>query len=325
MPSGLARSSRPPAEIKPAAAACVAAFLTNSLLDISDMDASLWQFFTKRRLHFPSASTFRPDVFLRRISAHFHAGAIPSEFPSRARGDIPKKQSLRNQPREFEISARLHFASLAGVEPFAFVPRRPRQHLLRLLIAGHFRFRNKFGTRPIKSAKNFPAISHKQEPFIPVFALHLERAILFQFLRPRRLQTAVIPREFHRWHLTPRREVVMDDRRQRIRLFVAIRGTGFHTHRRFEFQHPKNCVETVGTHIAESATTEISPPTPYKKRVRAVERAFRRRAEPQIPVQAFGHRLLVLRTLDPLRPERPADPVSDLPYRPDRAVPNPFA
>src|SRR5260370_18541688 len=108
----------------------------------------------------------------------------------------------------------------------------------------------------------------------------------------------------------------MDDRRQRIRLFVAIRGTGFHTHRRFEVQHPKNCVETVGTHIAESAATEISPPTPYKRRVRAVERAFRLRAEPQIPVQPFGHRLLVLRTLAHLRPERTARPVRGLPYPP---------
>src|SRR5215470_4325646 len=37
IPSGLACSSKPPAEIKPAAAAWVAALLTNSLLDISDI------------------------------------------------------------------------------------------------------------------------------------------------------------------------------------------------------------------------------------------------------------------------------------------------
>src|SRR6266851_5475625 len=142
MPSGLARSSRPPAEIKPAAAACVAAFLTNSLLDISDMDASLWQFFARHWLQFPSASTFRPDVFLRRISAHFHAGAIPIEFLSRTRGNIPEKQGLRDQPRELEIPTGLHFTSLAGVQPFTFVPRRPRQRFWRLPVAVHFRFRN---------------------------------------------------------------------------------------------------------------------------------------------------------------------------------------
>src|SRR5258707_1666892 len=128
--------------------------------------------------------------------------------------------------------------------------------------------------RPIESAKNFPAISHKKKSFIPVFALYLERPVFFQFLRPRRLQTAVIPREFHRRHLTAGRKVVMDDRRQRIRFFVAIRGTRLNTHGPLELQHAKNCVETVGTHITESATTEISPPTPYKRRVRAVERAF---------------------------------------------------
>src|SRR6266851_1746148 len=94
MPRGLARSSRPPAEIKPAAAACVAAFLTNSLLDIPDMDASLRQFFARYWLQFPSAATFRPDVLLRRVSVHFHAGAIPIEFLPRTRGNIPKKHGI---------------------------------------------------------------------------------------------------------------------------------------------------------------------------------------------------------------------------------------
>ena len=41
MPSGLARSSRAPAERKPAAAAPFAASLRNSLLEIADIDASL--------------------------------------------------------------------------------------------------------------------------------------------------------------------------------------------------------------------------------------------------------------------------------------------
>src|SRR4029077_291461 len=212
------------------------------------------------RLQFPSASTFRPDVLLRRIRVHFHAGAIPIEFPSRPRGNISQKESLGDQPREFEISARLHFASLAGVQPFAFIARRPGQRFWWLLVAVHLRFANKLRTRPIKSTKNFAAIPHKKKSFIPVFALYLERAVFFQLLRPRRLQTTVIPREFHRRHVAPRREAVTDDRGQRVRLFIPIRGTRFHTHGRFEFQHAKNCVEAVRTHVAESATTEISPP-----------------------------------------------------------------
>src|SRR5713101_676713 len=133
---------------------------------------------------------------------------------------------------------------------------------------------------PIESAKNLAAISHKKKSFSTCFALSLERAVFFQFLRPRRIQTTVIPREFDRWHLTPGREVVTDDRGQRVRLFIALRGTRFHTHGRLEFQHAKYCVETVRTHVAESATSEIGPPTPHKGRVSAVERAFRRWAKP---------------------------------------------
>src|SRR5260370_12383384 len=107
---------------------------------------------------------------------------------------------------------------------------------------------------PVESAKNFAAISHKKKPFIPFFSLSLERAVFLQFLRPRRFQTTVIPREFHPRHLTPRREVVMDDRGQPVRLFLAVRGTRFHTHGRLELHYPKYCVPTVPTHCAESAT-----------------------------------------------------------------------
>src|SRR6185295_9777121 len=51
----------------------------------------------------------------------------------------------------------------------------------------------------------------------------------------------------------------------------------------------------------------------------------RRRAEPLIPIQPFGHRLGLLWAFDALRPERTTRPVHDLAHRPNGAVPNPFA
>src|SRR6266849_5806089 len=204
MPSGLARSSRPPPETNPAAAACIAAFFTNSLLDIAAIASSLYQFFATRWLQLPSASTFRADVLLRRIRVNLHARAIPTELLSRTSGNIPKKQSLRDQPRKFKIAARLQLATFTSVQPFAFVARRSWQRFWWLFVAIHLRFRNELRVLAIESAKNFATISHKKKPFILFFALSLEGAALFQFLGPRRLETSVIPCEFHRRHLAPR-------------------------------------------------------------------------------------------------------------------------
>src|SRR5260370_5765604 len=96
------------------------------------------------RLEFPSPSTFGADVLLGSIRVnHLHVGAIPIEFLSRTSGNIPEQQSLRDQARKFEIPAGLLFTSLAGVEPFALVPRFSWQRLFRLFVAGPFRFSDK--------------------------------------------------------------------------------------------------------------------------------------------------------------------------------------
>src|SRR5207247_560573 len=94
---------------------------------------------------------------------------------------------------------------------------------------------------------------------------------------------------------------------------------------RFQFQHAENRVEAVTAHVAECAATEIVPPAPDEWQVSAVESAFRRRSKPQVPVEAFGHRLCFFRTIQALWPIRTTRPVNDLPHRTDGAVPNPFA
>src|ERR1700732_3026369 len=103
MPSGLARSSAPPPELKPAAAAYIAAVFANSLLDIADIPPPLAIRNELLGLEFPTFSTFRADVLIQCIRVnHFHVRTIPIQFQCGTRGNIPKKQSLRHQPREFK-------------------------------------------------------------------------------------------------------------------------------------------------------------------------------------------------------------------------------
>src|SRR2546429_244008 len=212
------------------------------------MDTSLSRFFTRYWLEFPSAAAFRADILLGRFSVNsLHVGAIPIEFLSPTTGNIPEKQGFGNEPRKLEGSTGLDLASLAGIEPFAFVARRPWQFFWRLFVAIHLRFGNELWVGAIKRAENLAAISDEKEPFAIFFAVTLEGMVFFQFLRARRLQATVIPGEFHGWHVAAGREVVVDDRGQRKRFFVALAGAGFHTRGRLQLPDAKNRVETVGT------------------------------------------------------------------------------
>src|SRR5438132_4990964 len=106
MPSGLALRSKAAAERNPAAAALVAAFLRNSLLEISSIDVSFdaFNFITRDSLEFPASSTLRTDELLREIGVNdLQIRAIPSELLSQASGDISEKQGFGDEAREFEV------------------------------------------------------------------------------------------------------------------------------------------------------------------------------------------------------------------------------
>src|SRR2546427_13086963 len=97
MPSGLARSSSPPEKTKPAAAACIAALLQKSLLEIAHIVDLLGEL-KKCWLELPPGSTFRLYELLCGIGVNnFQIGAIPKKSLSRARCDISQKQSLSDQ------------------------------------------------------------------------------------------------------------------------------------------------------------------------------------------------------------------------------------
>src|SRR6185437_15372381 len=87
----------------------------------------------------------------------------------------------------------------------------------------------------------------------------------------------------------------------------------------------KDGIEAVRTHVPQRATAEISPSSPGKWQVTLIERAFRRWAEPQVPIESRGHGILLFWTLDPLEPEWAARPILYFANWADCARPDPFA
>src|SRR6185369_12344324 len=160
-------------------------------------------------LEFPPTAALRANVFLRYVGVNRHARTIPGELLSHPTRDVAQEQGLGDKPLEFEIPARPYLASFAGIEPFPLVAGRARQRLRRLLVAVHFCLRNELGTAAIKRTENFSAVSDEEQAFI-FFAVAFEGTVLFHFLGARRLQTAVVPSEFHLGHVTPGGEVVVN-------------------------------------------------------------------------------------------------------------------
>src|SRR5262249_42036701 len=154
--------------------------------------------------------------------------------------------------------------------------------------------------------------------------IHGDRTVV-KFFGARRPQTAVVPREFDRRHITPRREVEVNERSHRVCFVVTIRRAGFDAGWRFEFEDSEEGVKTVATHIAKSAAAEISPAAPRKGKIDVIVRTLGRWTQPEIPVEPFGNGIIYPGALNALRPEGTRGPIVDFADGTNGAGPNPFA
>src|SRR6266545_1777417 len=262
------------------------------------------------------------DVLLRQIGVvYLHVELVPGQPLTGQYGDVSQVKRLRYRAFEFEIAARPDLASFAGIEPFPLVTGGSGQSFGRLLEDVHFRLLNQSWIFSVEAAQDFASVPYEKEPFVFI-SLAPERTIGLEFLRSRRLQSSVIPGEFHRRHVAASWEVVMNDGGKRIRLLVAIRGTRFDAQRRFQLHHAEYGVVAVAAHIAQRATPEVGPSAPQERQVSVVKRTFRSRAEPQIPIQSFWHPLRFFGAFHTLRPKWPAGPIDHLPHRTDGTAPD---
>src|SRR5215510_5571685 len=283
--SGLAKNSLAPSENNPANAACCATVAQNSLLVSAVIGSSNVARRPGGRLQLPSRSAFRADVLVGgcRID-HLEIGAVPDEPLPEHRGHVPEQQGLGDHAGELEIAARLDGASLARVEPFAFVTRRTGQGLRRRLEGIHLRLGDQLGTLAAESAENLPTVPYEQQPLV-FFALTLEGAVLFELSRTGRFETAIVPGEGDRRHLPASGELVPNDGSRRVGLRIPVGGAGLHAERRFQLEHAEDGVVAVAAHVAQRATAKVGPAAPDKRGVGVIERPFRRRPQPQVPIQ----------------------------------------
>src|SRR5215471_13841436 len=292
-PKGFAFAFRTVDDSNPTAAAEAEAALQNSLLVIAPIAASPFSdsFRNATGLKLPSSSAFGADVFLRQIRiVDPKIDGIPGKLLAGEHGDVAEQQGLCDQILEFEIPARPDFAALACIQPLTLVTGRSRERLRRLLVCIHFALRDEPGIFSIKCAENLATISDKEQPFVLIL-FPAKWTIRLQLGWTRRLQTTVVPSEAQRRHIAPGVEIVMDDLGLGVGFIVAIGGTRLDAHRHFQLHDPKDRVVAVAAHVAKRAATEIDPSAPGKGQVRMMEGALRRRAEPEVPIEALGHGL----------------------------------
>src|SRR2546428_10936985 len=91
-----------------------------------------------------------------------------------------------------------------------------------------------------------------------------------------------------------------------------------------QIERPERRVDDVAAHIPQSALAEIPPAAQFERMIRLMIRSHRRRADPQVPVNAAGDRWCVGGAADALRPDRAVGPRVNLAHRAEDARLNPF-
>src|SRR6516225_6029507 len=192
----------------------------------------------------PSWPALRANVFLgRRRGARLQVGPVPIEPFAGAQRNVAERYSFCNHATELEVGARFGVSSFARIEPFAVAARRSGQRFRRFFVTFHFRFGNKPWPPPVESAQDRTMVADKEQ------ALVAQSLIAVQLLGPWRPQSAVIPRELHRWFVAADRKVEMDDARLRIGFAVALGRANFDTDGRFQLQGAKDGVKAVAAHV----------------------------------------------------------------------------
>ena len=195
-----------------------------------------------------------------------------------------------------------------GVHPLDVVAPGSRQRLRRvglylfdlvLVAPGDFPF-------GASATEEHPALVPNQQRAVtlPPFADHVDPASGLEgrrVLHP--VLFAVVPYKLHRRTAAAVAELIIDHRPVWGTLAGVATVPGAHAGWGTQFQTPPGHVHDVTGHVAERPGAKVPPAAPRKRNVTFAVRAVRRRAKPQIPVQAFGHVGLGRTRLHALRPD----------------------
>ena len=213
--------------------------------------------------------------------------------------------------------------ALAGVDPLAVDPRRPR-----VLLGGRAR-RHVLVERGREQARLGRVHVRRDEAVVADDELAAVAA--GQLLAGRELRRSgrgegpVAPHEAHRRPGAAGREVVGDARHRRRRLREEGRRLGHDARRLVELQGPERRVHRVAGDVAEGAGAVVPPPAPAERVIGGVVRPLGGGPQEQVPVEARRRVVGLGGPLDGLRPDGPVGPVLHLAHRPDDAGLDPLA
>src|SRR5207247_9175894 len=124
-----------------------------------------------------------------RIVRDLQVLTIPEQlFPAVADADTAEQNGLGQGPRKIKIGPRRRTA-FAGLDPFLVVADGTRQGLERTLVLFVAAFGQQAGMLPAPAGyQHLAFVAHENNP---IFAIEL--AVLLQFSRPFRRQSAIIP------------------------------------------------------------------------------------------------------------------------------------
>ncbi|MCX6894377.1 MAG: hypothetical protein NTZ16_02480 [Verrucomicrobia bacterium] len=221
----------------------------------------------------------------------FHVGGVPFDAGIHARGDVAEQADFRERRGVAEVRAGLR-AGFAGVDPVHFVRAfDARQGFRRAFEFLHFAFGKQPRAAAVNAAGELAFVALENDA-ATVFAQ--VRAVL-GFRRARRPR-AFIPVHLHRRQISARGKTEGDDGRQRMNFLGHAARSRLDARGRTELERGDDGIERVRAAVAHHAVAEIPPATPHAGMIGRMVGTFRRRAEPQVPVQFVRQRLNVFGT-----------------------------
>src|SRR5262245_975510 len=110
------------------------------------------------------------------------------------------------------------------------------------------------------------------------------------FFQDLRLIRPLVPGEPHRRHRSTLTVLVRDPHRRGRDLGVRRGAGGFDRQRAIELERPKWQVHPMASEVRHRAVAEVPPAVPFRPgQIDFIERALRRGAQPQVPIQTGGY------------------------------------
>src|SRR5262245_30009024 len=212
---------------------------------------------------------------------------VPLEFLTRPERDVAEVIRFGQPARVFEVASSGR-AGLTGVNPLGVMAERLRDERFGPFEVRELGFRQQSVFAVI--GKQHALVADEQNSAFP-----LRDPGFFQDLR---LIRPLVPAEPHWRHRSTLTVLVRDHHRRGRDLGVRRGAGGFDRQRAIELERPEWEVHPMASEVRHRAVAEVPPAIPFRPgQIDFIERALRRGAQPQVPIQTGGYGRAVRRAV----------------------------